>query len=46
MRYKGGNIMKYSDLISFEPIEGVIQLCEASEQDYAYKLIDNYGIDY
>jgi len=36
--------MKYSDLISFEPIEGVIQLCEASEQDYAYKLIDNYVI--
>jgi predicted ATPase len=44
MRYKGGNIMKYSDLISFEPIEGVIQLCDASEQDYAYQLIDTYVI--
>lgn len=36
--------MKYSDLISFEPIEGVIQLCDASEQDYAYHLIDTYVI--
>ncbi|MEA3314136.1 MAG: DUF6079 family protein, partial [Caldisericota bacterium] len=36
--------MKYSDLISFEPIEGVIQLCEASEQDYAYQLIDTYVV--
>lgn len=44
MRYKGGNGMKYSDLISFEPIEGVIQLCEASEQDYAYQLIDTYVV--
>jgi hypothetical protein len=44
MRYKGGNSMKYSDLISFEPIEGVIQLCDASKQDYAYQLIDTYVI--
>jgi predicted ATPase len=44
MRYKGGNFMKYNDLISFEPIEGVIQLCDASEQDYAYQLIDTYVI--
>jgi len=36
--------MKYKELMSFEPIETVVQLRDASKEDYAYQLIDTYVI--
>ena len=32
--------MKYNELIHFEPIESVVQLCEASDKSYAFNLLD------
>ena len=34
--------MKYSELISFQPIESTIQLIEASEKETAKKLVQTY----
>jgi hypothetical protein len=36
--------MKYRDLVQFEPIETIVQLREASKQDYAFNLLDTYVI--
>lgn len=36
--------MKYNELIHFEPIESVVQLCEASDKSYAFNLLDTYVI--
>jgi uncharacterized protein YihD (DUF1040 family) len=36
--------MKYKELIHFEPIETVVQLREASQNDYAFNLLDTYVI--
>lgn len=36
--------MKYSELLHFEPIESIVQLREASQQDYAFNLLDTYVI--
>lgn len=39
-----GKIMKYRDLINFEPIESVIELTDANDKDKALELIDNFVI--
>lgn len=36
--------MRYGDLVQFDPIESVIQLTDADDQDYAYHLLDTYVI--
>ena len=37
-------MLKYSDLIHFEPIETVVQLRESNKEDYAMHLLDTYVI--
>ena len=36
--------MKYGDLIQFEPIESVVQLRDADQQDAARQLVSTYVI--
>lgn len=36
--------MKYSDLVSFEPIESVIQLLDANKAEEAKRLVSSYVI--
>lgn len=36
--------MRYGDLVQFEPIESVIQLTDANDQDYAFQLLSTYVI--
>lgn len=36
--------MRYSDLIQFEPIESIVQLRDADEQDEAQRLVSSYVI--
>src|SRR4029077_10496862 len=40
----GGNDMKYSDLIQFEPIETVVQLREADTAADARRLVETFDI--
>ncbi|WP_315794635.1 DUF6079 family protein [Paenibacillus sp. BIC5C1] len=37
-------MIKYSDLVQFEPIESVIQLIDANDSDRAFHLLDTYVI--
>ncbi|GGA50458.1 hypothetical protein GCM10007416_24510 [Kroppenstedtia guangzhouensis] len=36
--------MKYRELVHFEPIESIIRLTDANQQEYAYQLLDTYVI--
>jgi len=36
--------MKYNELIQFEPIESIVQLRMAKQQNYAFQLLDTYVI--
>jgi hypothetical protein len=36
--------MKYGDLIQFDPIESVVQLCDADKSSAAYQLVNTYVI--
>ena len=42
MCYLGGRVMRYSELINFQPIESTIQLIEAGEKEEAKKLVQTY----
>jgi hypothetical protein len=41
---KGGSIVKFSDLIHFEPIETIVQLREADAKSKAYQLVETFVI--
>jgi energy-coupling factor transporter ATP-binding protein EcfA2 len=41
---RGRKIMKYRDLIQFEPVETVIQLISSEDADYAAQLVQTYVI--
>lgn len=41
---KGGSVVKYNDLIHFEPIETIVQLREADAKARAYQLVKTYVI--
>src|SRR5690554_1099944 len=40
----GESKMKYNELIQFEPIESIVQLRMAKQQNYAFQLLDTYVI--
>jgi len=41
---KGGSLVKFSDLIHFEPIETIVQLREADAKSKAYQLVETFVI--
>lgn len=44
MRGIGENLMKYSELISFKPIESTIQLLETADKKVAQDMVQTYVI--